>query len=137
VVPTAGVEVTSWPTAGKTLAQIEEAAKKVRKSPPDLVLIAVPAAVTPNVQSPPEEAVRSHAWILNWSLAFGRQQWDVVGIAPSVLKTGPTPEEKASDEFSRRMILAQDLHVVARPENDEALPEKILENWLRDRVLVK
>ena len=137
ILPTAQVEVKSWPTAGKTLAQIEETAKSVRKSPPDLVLIAVPAAITPNVQSPPEEAIRSYAWIFNWSLAFGRQQWDVVGITPSVLKTDPTAEEKASDEFSRRMILAQDLHAISRPENDETPPEKILENWLRARLSVE
>jgi lysophospholipase L1-like esterase len=134
VVPTAQVEVKRWPTAGKTLAQIEAAAKEVRKSPPDLVLIALPMAITPDAQSPPEAVVRSHAWIFNWSLAFGRQQWDVVGIAPSVLKTGLTAEEKARDEFSRQMILAQDLHVIARPENDQALPEKILENWLRAQL---
>ena len=35
------------------------------------------------------------------------------------------------------MILAQDLHVIARPENDAAPPEKILENWLRDQLSVK
>ena len=134
VVPSAQVEVKSWPTAGKTLAQVEEAAKSVRKSPPDLVLIAVPAAITPNAHSPAEEAIRSHTWILNRSLAYGRQQWDVVGISPSVLKTGLTPEQKASDEFSRRMILALDLHVIARPENDQAPPEKILENWLRAQL---
>ena len=130
VVPAARVEVKSWSTAGKTLAEIEEEAKNVRKSPPDLVLIAVPAEITPNVQSPPEEAIRSYAWILNWSLAFGLQEWDVVGIAPSVLKADLTAEERASDEFSRRMILAQDLHVIARPQSDEAPPEIVLENWL-------
>ena len=41
----------------------------------DLVLIAVPAAVTPPAEPPSEEAIRSHSWILNWSLSFGRQEW--------------------------------------------------------------
>ena len=136
VVPAAKVEVKSWPTAGMTLAQIEAAAKSVRKSPPDLVLIAIPAAITPDVQSPPQEDIRSHSWIFNWSLSFGRQQWDVVGIAPSVLKAALTPEERAKDEFSWRMIRAQDLHVIART-NDEAPPEKILEKWFRTQLSVK
>ena len=134
VAPSAQFEVNTWPTAQQTLAQIEEAAKGVRKSPPDLVLLAVPAAVTPNVQAPTEEAICSHSWILNWSLAFGLQEWDVVGIAPSVLKTSLTPQEKGSDEFSRRMILAQHLSLIARPENDESPPERILENWLRAQL---
>ncbi len=137
VVPSAQVEVKSWPTADKTLAQIEQAAKAVRKSPADLVLIGVPATITPSVISPPETAIRSYAWIFNWSLAFGRQQWDVVGIAPSVLKIDLTPEEEASDLFSRRMILAQDLHVIARSENDARPAEKILEGWLRSQLLVE
>ena len=136
VVPAAEVEVKSWPTAGMTLAQIEEAAKSVRKSPPDLVLIAIPAAITPDEQSPPQEDIRSHSWIFNWSLAFGRQQWDVVGIAPSVIKAALTPEERAKDEFSRRMIRAQDLHAIART-NDEDPPEKILEKWFRTQLSVK
>ena len=137
VVPSAQVEVSTWPTAQQSLAQIKEAAKSVRKSPPDLVLLAVPAAVTPNVRAPPEEAIRAHSWILNWSLAFGLRERDVVGIAPSVLKTSVTPEEKGSDEFSRRMVLAQDLSLIARPENDESPPEHIFENWLRTQLAGK
>lgn len=134
VVPSAQVEVKSWPTAGKTLSQIEQAAKAVRKSPPDLVLIGVPATITPSVVSPPETAIRSYAWIFNWSLAFGQQQWDVVGIAPSVRKIDLTPEEEASDLFSRRMILAQDLHVIARSVDDTRSAENILEDWLRAQL---
>ncbi len=134
VFPSAKVEVKPWPTAGKTLAQIEQAAKTVRKSPPDLVLIAVPAGITPNLQAPPDKDVRSYAWIFNWSLSFGRQQWDVVGITPSVLKPDATEEEKSRDDFSRQMILAQDLHAIDRPQGDETPPERIIKNWLRQRI---
>ena len=66
---------------------------------PRLVLVAIPAAVTPNAASPPDEAIRSYTWILNWSLSFGLQQWDVVGIAPSVLKAELNPEERVAEEF--------------------------------------
>jgi lysophospholipase L1-like esterase len=137
LVPDATVEVKRWPTAGQTLAQLEQAAKSVRKSPPDLILIGVPSEITPHPASAPEAEIRSHSWIFNWSLAFGHQQWDVVGIAPSVLKTDPTAEEKASDEFSRQMILAADLHVIARPKDDQGPPQKIIEDWLRARISLK
>ncbi len=136
VVSTAQVEVKGWPTAGRTLAQIEEAAKKVRTAPPDLVLVAVPAAITPDVPAP-EEAIHAYSWILNWSLSFGRQEWDVVGIAPSVLKAGLTPDEKRRDDFARRMIRAQDLSLIVRSDNDQSPPERILEGWLRGQVSFK
>jgi lysophospholipase L1-like esterase len=137
VLPEAKIEVRSWPTAGQSLAQIEAASKAVRNAPPDLVLIAVPAAVTPPAESPPEEAVRSHSWILNWSLSFGLQEWDVVGIAPSVFKVDLAPEEKAADAFSRKMLQAQHLNLVARQSNDLSPPDRILEDWLREQLTGK
>jgi lysophospholipase L1-like esterase len=134
VIPSAKVEVKIWPTEGLTLARIEEAAKAVRSAPPDLVIVAVPAAVTPPAHAPAEAAISSHSWILNWSLSFGVQEWDVVAIAPSVLKPDLTGTEKASDAFSRRMILAQDVNLIARQPDDPSPPERILEVWLRSQL---
>ncbi|MBI3860333.1 MAG: PKD domain-containing protein [Planctomycetia bacterium] len=129
--PEANVEMTAWPTADQTLAKIEEAAKAVRAKRYDLVLVAVPASVTPSSAGPSEEAISSYSWILNWSLSFGRQEWDVVGIAPSVIKADLTPDDQAADVFARRMIAAQDLSVIARSRDDKAPAEEILEEWLR------
>src|SRR4029079_16878202 len=64
--PAAKVEVTAWPTADQSLAKIEEAAKTVRAKPRDLVLLPVPAAVTPSENPPPEAGISSYSWILNW-----------------------------------------------------------------------
>lgn len=137
LVPSAQVEVRSWPTAAQTLAEIETAAKAVRQAPPDLVLIAVPLAVTPRVSAPAEAAIRAHGWILNWSLSFGLQEWDVVAIAPAVLGTGLSPAEQESDAFACRQIRAQDLNLIARPAHDSAPPEQILRDWLRARLTGK
>ena len=52
-----------------------------------------------------------------------------------MLKIDLTPEEEASDLFSRRMILAQDLHVIARSDDDARSAEKILDDWLRAQLL--
>ena len=134
-VPSAKIEVKSWPTAGQTMAQIEEAAKAVRNVPPDLILIAVPWPLPRPVQSPPEEDIRSHSWILNWSLSFGLQEWDAVAIAPSVLKAADlTGQEKSRDQFARRMVLAQDLNLISRPDGSPAPPQKILETWFRTQL---
>jgi len=137
VVPAARAEVTAWPTADQSLAQIEEAAKTVRAKPHDLVLVAVPAAVTPSENPPPETGVASYSWILNWSLSFGHQEWDVVVLAPSVLKADPSEAESRAEEFTRRMVAAQDLTLIARAAGDKSPPEKILESWLREQVSKK
>lgn len=131
VLPAATVEVQPWPTAGQSLAQIESAAQRVRQTPPDLVVIAIPASVTPADPTPSEESLRAHSWILNWSLSFGQQEWDVVVVAPSVLSLDPTPAEQAADAFSRKMGHAQDLPVVARQPGDNSPPAHILEAWFR------
>ncbi len=133
VVPSAKVEVRPWPTADQTLAQIEAAAKLIRSSPPDLVLVAIPAALLPSIESPPDDAIHAYTWILNWSLSFDVQQWDVVGIAPSVLNAPQSPLDSQRDQFARRQILAQDLGLIARPDHNTDPPQQILEHWLRDQ----
>jgi lysophospholipase L1-like esterase len=137
VAPEAKIEVAAWPTDGQSLAQLEEASKTVRGRPIDLVFVAVPAAVTPADNPPPEDAINHYTWILNWSLSFGYQEWDVVGIAPSVLNTeyaaagGPGAAKEA---FARRLIAAQDLSAIIRPADSTAPPAAIVEAWLREQL---
>ncbi|RPI78807.1 MAG: SGNH/GDSL hydrolase family protein, partial [Planctomycetaceae bacterium] len=101
--PQVKVEVRSWLVAGKTLAELELSAKEVRKNPAiDLVLVAVPLAVTPG-QQPSEEQIWSFSWVMNNALAFGRQEWDVVVIAPSVLTARLSAESASREEFTRRL----------------------------------
>ena len=85
----------------------------MRRAPPDLVLIALPAAVTPPVDAPTEEAIRAHSWILNWSLSFGLQEWDVVAIAV---------KDSETDAFEER-----EGYVVKRVE----LASRKLPRWTR------
>ena len=108
--PKAVVNVTQWPTEGQTLAQLEESAKKVRTMAQDLVLIAVPGSV------PVEDTKsfhKSYSWIMNWSLSFGPQQWDVIVALPSAAKTKLSTEEQQHEALARRLIEAQHLHMLA------------------------
>ncbi|TXT33703.1 MAG: G-D-S-L family lipolytic protein [Planctomycetota bacterium] len=67
--PNAVVEVTAWPTEGKSLAQLEQAAQQtVRAMKPNLVVIAVPRTATADSD---EQFVKSYSWVMNWSLSFG------------------------------------------------------------------
>lgn len=133
LMPTAQVEVTAWETMDQSLAQLAEAAKKVRDAPPDLVLIAVPLAITPSISNASEAEIDAHSWILNYSLSFGRQEWDVVGIAPAVLTADLSEDDLGRDAYSRHMIRAQDLSLIARPAGSDATAQEILADWLREQ----
>lgn len=125
--PQAKVTVTTWPTEGQTMAQIEGAAKKVRTMGTDLVLIAVPATAAANG---PEDFHQHYAWIMNWSLSFGPQQWDVVVAPPSTAKPELPADERQHEDFARRLIAAQDLNLIPRPQGDKTALPDLLVNWL-------
>ena len=83
IIPDAKVEVVPWSVEGLTLSQIEEDAKaRVRPLKPDLVVIAVPRSAAAGSR---EEFIRSYAWVMNWSLSFGRQEWDCLVVHPDVV----------------------------------------------------
>lgn len=123
--PKAIVNVTSWPTEGQTLAQLEESAKKVRTMDQDLVLIAVPGSLP--VQKP-ESFHKSYSWIMNWSLSFGPQEWDVIVALPPAAKNKLATKEQQHEAFARRLIEAQDLHILA---GDVSALTTLLSNHLK------
>lgn len=125
--PGVEVTVTPWPVAGQTLAQLEASARKVRGMKPDLVIIAVPADLPLKDQA---QFHHDYSWIMNWSLSFGPQQWDVVTALPSVAKPVLTKEESRQEAFAQRLIEAQDLSMITRRSGDSSLPFKILSAWL-------
>jgi lysophospholipase L1-like esterase len=125
--PAAVVKVIPWPTAGQTLAQLELAARKVRSMAQDLVLIAVPAEL------PLQDQLQFHhdySWIMNWSLSFGLQQWDVVAALPSAAKPILNPEESRHEALALRLIQAQDLSMITRRSGDTSPLLEVLFTWL-------
>ncbi|MBX7211597.1 MAG: SGNH/GDSL hydrolase family protein [Verrucomicrobiaceae bacterium] len=125
--PNAQITVKTWPTEGKTLAELETAAKAVRTMKPDCVLIAVPGALT---EKRPQDFHQHYSWIMNWSLSFGPQEWDVVVALPSAAKTPMDASEAANEALARRLVRAQDLSFIERlPGDQSALPE-LLSQWL-------
>ena len=143
VLPDAKFEIVAWPTADQTLVQLEQSAQKVRGTMPqyDLVIVAVPLAVTPERGAPEEAKLKSYTWILNYALSFGLQEWDVVGVTPSVIKADLTEAEQKQEAFARQIILAQDLSVISRDpdakEKATAAPQQVLEAWLRAQLSQK
>lgn len=129
--PDAQVTVSCWPTEGQSLAELELAAQKVRAMAMDLVVIAVPASASADT---PEEFHRHYSWIMNWSLSFGVQQWDVIVALPSTARTDLTATERRDDELAHRLVVAQDLHRITPPEGDTTPLPELLSAWLKEHM---
>ena len=124
--PQAVVEVTPWPTDGKSLAELERAANQlVRSMKPDLVILAVPANAAAATD---EEFVRSYSWTMNWSLSFGHQEWDCVVVHPSVVAPDISVPR---GELVRQLVHAQDLTLIDRPTGDRSPAEVLFGNALK------
>ena len=94
---------------------------------PDLVIVAVPRAAAFESQ---EEFIHAQAWIMNWSLSFGRQEWDCVAVHPSVAE----PKEGKHDDLIRKLVAAQDLTLIDRRPGDSTPPGEILRRWFADQL---
>lgn len=128
--PELQVDVTAWPVDGRTLAQLEQDAKnRVRALKPDLVLIAVPPSATAESD---EAFAGSYAWTMNWSLNFGYPTWDCVVVHPSVSGSGDLSESRA--ELIRRLVRAQDLHLIDRKPGDSRKPAEVIADWLKHQL---
>lgn len=124
--PNAQVTVKQWSSGGKTLADLENTAKAVRSMKPNLVIIAVPGNLS---EKRPQDFHSHYAWIMNWSLSFGLQEWDVIVAPPSTAKPELTTEEHQHEAFARRLIKAQDLSMIERAKNDASPLPELLVNW--------
>ncbi len=78
--PDAKIEVTLWPVKNQTLAEIRKWSEKIRKSPPNLVIINVPPLAL--AQASIADFIRDYQWILNNSFHFGKREWDVMAFLP-------------------------------------------------------
>ena len=125
IAPDAKLKITPWPVAGSNLKAIAEDAKqRVRTAKPDLVLIAVP----PTAQYDNREALISNfTWIMNWSLSFGRQEWDCVVVHPNVAVPGAARGE--AEALLRRLVATQDLTLIDRGPKDRQSAAELLAAW--------
>ncbi len=132
IAPETEVEVIPWTVSGMSLPQLEQDAKaRVRNLKPDLVVIAVPRSA---MAASREEFIRLYTWIMNWSLSFGRREWDVVVVHPEVVRPDvAAPQESESDrnELIRRLVDAQDLTLIDRPQDSTANVATIFGDWLQ------
>ena len=131
IYPNADIKVTTWETAGKSLSDIEEQSKTIRKMAPDLVVIAVPIETT---SSSREQYVRTYSWILNYALSFGLRTWDVIAIDPALASEPSSPEQRTRARLVQQLIRAQDLPFVKRPEDNSTPAGAVLKQWVAEQL---
>jgi lysophospholipase L1-like esterase len=126
--PSAQIAVTPWPNEGRTLVQIEAAAKEVRGKTYDLVLIAVPAGAGRELDD--AEFHRRYTWILNWSINFAAPTWDTLVFPPSALSVTLIEADRRQDERARRVVASKDLSAIARRDGEPDALLEWFERWV-------
>ncbi|HVW36759.1 MAG TPA: GDSL-type esterase/lipase family protein, partial [Pirellulales bacterium] len=125
--PEAKLKVVPWDVAGKSLAEIEaDAQARVRAMKPDLAVICVPRVAKFDGG---EAFIHSYAWIMNWSLSFGAQEWACIVVHPAVVD--PAGADAAQDAMIRRLVAAQDLTLIDRAPGDTRPAAEIIAEWLK------
>ena len=76
--------------------------------------------------------VRSQYWLVNYSLGFGKKEWDAVVIHPSVAEPGKADPER--DDLVRKLVAAHDLSLIDRKEGDDREAGEILREWLEKQA---
>ena len=149
VLPGVRVQVTKWPTEGKSLEQIEHDSRYVvgrerlaahsECDPPHLVVLAIPAEAqalgeASGVALTEEQFIRSYSLILNWSQSFAVAEWDCIAVLPSVANAGLSGVGPAGESLAREIIRGQDIGMVERITGDTSSATALLTEWLQRHV---
>ena len=121
--PKAEIQVTIWPTEGKTLAELRAWAQKIRDLKPDLVVPAVPAITTAESDA---KFIDHYEWALNWSFPFAGRAWDVVPVLPQ-LPDAATPDQKRNAALAREIVIGKDVRFVDLQRNET------LSSWIAEQ----
>ena len=128
--PGAKVTVVSWPTAGRSLAEIEAWAKRIRGTDGRVLVV---GAFSPEAcRIGDEEAfVRQAAWVANHALPFGARVWDVVFVSPRVLNAKLTREQAEAADLLGAIVAGNDLVWIDREDGDQATSSyEIVRTWV-------
>ena len=136
--PQARVEVTACDTTGKSLGELETVAReygwlkyraKPELTPPDLVVVAVPASAASVPEVP---YYRTYGSILNWSQWFAQPGWDCVVVLPSIVQPALTMDETEREQIALAAAQDKDLPVMSRRPGENGSAEELLAQKLRE-----
>lgn len=126
--PEAQTTVMTWPVEGLDRRLLmKDAAHRVRPLSPGLVIVAIPRAAKATDR---EEFIRTQMWIASNSLAYGKREWDVLVVHPSVFDGPPEKPDETDDQLVRGIVPAQDLPLLDRLPGDVRPAEDLLRDWI-------
>ncbi len=129
--PNATIELLQWKTADKSLVEIEAEAQQVRSLRPDLVVVAIPWMPA---QDDTTTFARTFGWVLNWSLSFAHQEWDVVVVSPSFHLAADSPIQQQQEQLVSQLVSAQDLHYLTREHGQHESATAAIADWVREQI---
>jgi hypothetical protein len=91
---------------------------------PNLVLLTVPRSATAANR---EEFIDSVYWMENFSLSFGKAEWDCVVIHPSVIDS----KKRENDDLIRKLTANHDLSLIDRDVGDKREAGDIVLEWVK------
>lgn len=126
--PEAQTTVMTWPVEGLDRRLLmKDAARRVRPLSPGLVIVAIPRSAKATDR---EEFIRTQMWIASNSLAYGKREWDVLVVHPSVFDGPPEKADEKNDQLVRGIVPAQDLPLLDRLPGDVRPAEDLLRDWI-------
>ena len=129
--PGAEINVTYWPVAGKSLAEIAQDAKEVGKKDVDLVIIAVPAEAKADTI---EQYIESYNGMLNELVRSGQDRWDCVAISPSTMQSSSDGEQQRRYHIARRIIKSKDIGTFVNQAYSCRNLEMQFSDWLKEQA---
>ncbi|MGI8978067.1 MAG: DUF2920 family protein [Pirellulaceae bacterium] len=121
--PKAEIQVTLWPTEGKTLAELRAWAQKIRDLKPDLVVPAIPAAATAENDA---KFIDHYEWALNFSFPFAGRAWDVIPVLPE-LPEKATAAQKRNAAMAREIVVGKDVRFI------DLQRKETLSSWIAEQ----
>jgi lysophospholipase L1-like esterase/dienelactone hydrolase len=124
------VRVTTWPTEGKSAAEIVAWGDGVRNLAPDLVIAGLSTREWTGDLSRdvfPLEAV------LNRAFPFGGREWDVVPVAGGVLPDEPTASP-AARRLTETICAGKDVRFLKRLPHDSRPPRELWDEWFAEQT---
>jgi acyl-CoA thioesterase-1 len=121
--PKAEIQITIWPTEGKTLAELRAWAQKIRDLKADLVVPAIPAAATAESDA---KFIDHYEWALNWSFPFAGRAWDVVPVLSELPEAAATTQ-KRNAALAREILIGKDVRFI------DLQRKEILSSWIAEQ----
>lgn len=128
--PTPNVTVIPWPTAGRSLTEIEAWSKRIRGMEGRLLVVGAFSPEACRVENE-ESFVRQAAWVVNYALPFGARVWDVLFVSPRVLSPELTPEQREAADLLGSIVAGNDLPWIDREDvTSSETPYAIVHAWV-------